>query len=79
MTGWRLGYIGAPAWLAAACTKMQSQYTSGAAAFNQAAGAVALNGPMGPTLKMKQAYQKRCHLVLQLISEIKGHFTYFRI
>ncbi len=72
MTGWRLGYIGAPAWLAAACTKMQSQYTSGAAAFNQAAGAFALNSPKGPTKMMKKAYQKRCQLVLELINEIKG-------
>jgi len=72
MTGWRLGYIGAPLWIAKACAKMQGQFTSGATAFGQMAGAHALNSDLGPTLKMKEAYLKRRELVKSMLSEIKG-------
>ena len=72
MTGWRLGYIGAPLWIAKACAKMQGQFTSGATAFGQMAAAHALNSDLEPTMKMKAAYHKRRELVKSMLSEIKG-------
>ena len=70
MTGWRIGYIGAPLEIAAACTKIQGQYTSGANAFGQYAGSVALNSSYDPSFKMRQAYIERKKLVLDRASEI---------
>jgi len=72
MTGWRLGYIGAPAWIAKACAKIQGQFTSGANAFGQMAGAHALTSDLTPTHKMKEAFQKRRDLVKSLLDEIPG-------
>ena len=72
MTGWRLGYIGAPKWIAAACTKIQGQFTSGANAFSQMAGAHALESDMTPTFKMKEEYLRRKKLVIKLLKEIPG-------
>ena len=76
MTGWRVGYIGAPAWLAKACDKMQGQFTSGTNSIAQRACIEALNGDMEPTHKMKEAYQKRRDLVLSMLNEIEGVKTY---
>jgi len=70
MTGWRLGYMGAPAWMAAACAKIQGQVTSGATSFGQKAGADALLADLGPTYKMKEAFAKRRELVINKLSEI---------
>lgn len=70
MTGWRLGYIGAPQWLANACAKVQGQFTSGATAFGQKAAADALMADMRPTLEMKAAFKKRRDLVISLLEEI---------
>ncbi len=72
MTGWRLGYIGAPKWIAKACTKMQGQFTSGATSFGQKAAAHALNSDLGPTLEMKAAFLKRRDMVIALLKEIPG-------
>ncbi len=72
MTGWRLGYIGAPQWIAAACSKMQGQFTSGATAFGQKAAAHALMADMSPTMKMKEAFLKRRNMIIELLSEIPG-------
>lgn len=72
MTGWRLGYIGAPAWLASACSKLQGQCTSGATAFGQKAAADALDSDLGPTRKMKEAFEKRRELVIEGLSGIEG-------
>lgn len=72
MTGWRLGYIGAPSWIAKACAKIQGQFTSGATAFGQVAAAHALNSPLGPTLEMKEHYIKRKKLVLDRLEQIDG-------
>ena len=72
MTGWRLGYIGAPKWIAAACTKMQGQFTSGANAFSQMAGAHALNSDLTATFEMKAEYLKRRDLVKNMLREIPG-------
>ena len=76
MTGWRLGYIAAPEWLAKACNKIQGQSTSGANSIAQRAAITALNGDMGPTHDMAQAYQRRRDLVLDLLKEIPGIKTY---
>lgn len=72
MTGWRLGYMGGPAWLAAACAKLQSQSTSGATAFGQKAAAVALDSDLGPTHEMREAFAERRELVIAGLSEIEG-------
>lgn len=72
MTGWRLGYIGAPQTIANACIKIQGQVTSGATAFGQVAGAFALNGDRVATAKMRDAYLQRRNLVKGLLDEIPG-------
>ncbi len=72
MTGWRLGYMGAPKFIADACSKIQGQVTSGAAAFSQKAGAVALLSDLGPTYAMREAFRQRRELVLSLLEEIPG-------
>jgi len=70
MTGWRLGYMGAPTWLAKACGKIQGQVTSGATAFGQMAGAHALLADMTPTHQMKEAFLQRRDMVIDLLQEI---------
>ncbi len=72
MTGWRLGYIGAPEWIAKACAKMQGQFTSGATAFGQMAGAHALTSDLAPTHTMRDAFQKRRDMCIELLREIPG-------
>lgn len=72
MTGWRLGYMGAPKWIADACTKIQGQITSGATAFGQKAGAFALMSDLSPTYEMREAFRRRRELVIGLLSEIPG-------
>ena len=72
MTGWRLGYMGAPKWIAKACSKVQGQFTSGAASFSQKAAAFALEADMSPTTAMREAFEKRKHLVIKGLSEIPG-------
>jgi len=72
MTGWRLGYIGAPEWIAKACAKMQGQFTSGATAFGQMAGAHALMSDLAPTHAMRDAFRKRRDMVIELLREIPG-------
>ncbi len=72
MTGWRLGYIGAPQWIASACAKMQGQFTSGATAFGQMAAAQALLGDMKPTEDMKAAFLKRRDMMIGALGQIPG-------
>lgn len=72
MTGWRLGYMGAPKFIADACTKIQGQVTSGAASFSQKAGAIALMSDMGPTNAMREAFRERRDIVLSMLEEIPG-------
>lgn len=72
MTGWRLGYMGAPKWIADACTKIQGQITSGATSFGQKAGAYALMADLTPTYEMREAFRRRRELVIGLLSEIPG-------
>lgn len=72
MTGWRLGYIAAPQWIADACVKMQGQFTSGAASFSQKAASVALLSDMTPSFKMTEEFKKRRDLFVQILSEVEG-------
>ena len=72
MTGWRLGYMGAPKEIAEACNKMQGQFTSGASSFGQKAAAYALLADMQPTYQMRDAFLKRRNMVLELLREIPG-------
>src|SRR5687767_11051537 len=59
MTGWRIGFIAAPLWIADACTKIQGQVTSGASSFGQKAAAFALDSDHGPTQEMTTAFHQR--------------------
>jgi len=72
MTGWRIGYMGAPEWIAKACTKVQGQITSGANAIAQRASIAALKTPKSKIQYMVDEFKKRRDLVLQLLSEIDG-------
>ncbi len=72
MTGWRLGYIGAPLWLAKACDKMQGQFTSAPCSISQKAGEAALNGDQSTTLGMVKEFKKRRDTVYSMLKEIPG-------
>lgn len=72
MTGWRIGYIGAPKEVAAACEKIQGQVTSGASSFGQIAAAFALTYSNRATDLMRKEFKKRRDLVIDLLSKIKG-------
>lgn len=72
MTGWRIGYIGAPEWIAKACTKIQGQTTSGANCIAQRATIEALNAPVEKIQYMIDEFRKRRGLMLDLLGEING-------
>ncbi|MGA0231581.1 MAG: pyridoxal phosphate-dependent aminotransferase [Saprospiraceae bacterium] len=72
MTGWRLGYMAAPEWIASACAKVQGQFTSGANAFGQMAAANALMEDPSMIDYMKEEYLKRRSLVKSMLDEIDG-------
>jgi aspartate aminotransferase len=72
MTGWRVGYIGAPKWIADAAIKMQGQLTSANSSISQRAALAAIAGDITPTLKMVDEYRKRRELVHKLLKEIPG-------
>ena len=72
MTGWRIGYMGAPLWLAKACNKLQGQFTSGANAAAQKASEIALNAPLDESYKMRDSFLKRRDLFLELLGKIEG-------
>lgn len=75
MTGWRIGYIGAPEVIARACNKMQGQITSGANCIAQRATITALNEPPSKVKYMIDEFKIRRDLVLDLLSEIEGFKT----
>jgi aspartate aminotransferase len=72
MTGYRIGYIGAPQWIAKACDKMQGQITSGANSIAQRAAIAALETPKEWLNEMAEIFKKRRELVTELFSEIEG-------
>lgn len=75
MTGWRIGYIGGPEWIARACNKMQGQITSGANCIAQRATIIALESSPSKIQYMIDAFKKRRKLILDLLSEIPGFKT----
>ncbi len=72
MTGWRIGYIGAPAWIAKACNKMQGQITSGANCIAQRATITALEAPVSNIQYMVDEFKNRRKLIIELLSDIPG-------
>ncbi|NRR91065.1 pyridoxal phosphate-dependent aminotransferase [Winogradskyella undariae] len=75
MTGWRIGYIGAPDWIARACNKMQGQITSGANCIAQRAVIKALEAEPSSIKYMVDEFKERRQLILSLLSEIDGFKT----
>ena len=72
MTGWRIGYIGAPSWIAKACTKMQGQITSGTNCIAQRAAIAALDASVEKIQYMVDEFRSRRTLIIDLLSEIDG-------
>ena len=72
MTGWRIGYIGAPEYIARACNKMQGQVTSGANCIGQKAAVTALENPPSKIKYMIDAFKERRGLILGLLADIDG-------
>ncbi len=70
MTGWRVGYLSGPVWLARACAKMQGQFTSGICTIAQRAALAGLTGDRSPTREMSNIYLKRRDMVFDLLKEI---------
>lgn len=72
MTGWRIGYIAAPQWIAAACTKLQGQFTSGASGISQKATERAMQGGGSLSEDMKAAFLERRDMVVAGLKAIDG-------
>jgi aspartate aminotransferase len=72
MTGWRVGYIAAPKWIADACNKIQGQVTSATCAIAQKAAETAMLADPKDLNDMKDAFLKRRDLMLQLLSDVPG-------
>lgn len=72
MTGWRIGYIGAPIWIAKACNKLQGQFTSGASGIAQRAAKAAVEADPSVVDDMKATFLKRRDIMMELLSEIDG-------
>ncbi len=72
MTGWRIGFIGAPTWLAKACNKVQGQVTSGANTIAQRAAIAALEVDPTAFNDLRKLYKERRDLVLEKLAEIPG-------
>ena len=72
MTGWRIGYLGGPEWLAKACTKLQGQSTSGANCIAQKATIAALDANVNKIKYMIDEFRERRELIIDLLSEIEG-------
>ncbi|RUA12178.1 MAG: aspartate aminotransferase [Flavobacteriia bacterium] len=75
MTGWRMGYMGAPEWIAKACAKIQGQITSGANCISQRATIAALEAPVSSIQYMIDEFKERRTLILDLLGKIKGFKT----
>jgi aspartate aminotransferase len=72
MTGWRIGYIGAPLWIAKACNKLQGQFTSGVCSIAQRAAHAALQGDGESQKIMRDAFLRRRNLICSLLKEVEG-------
>ena len=72
MTGWRLGWIAAPKWIASACNTLQGQYTSGPCSISQKASEAAYTGDQTCVGEMQKAFERRKNLVVKMAREIPG-------
>ncbi len=72
MTGWRIGFVAAPLWIAKACNKLQGQYTSGPGSISQKAALAAFSGDQTCVEEMRKAFLRRRDLVVSLLKEIPG-------
>jgi aspartate aminotransferase len=72
MTGWRIGYIGAPLWIAKAVDKLQGQFTSGVCSIAQRAALAAIQGKDNSRKVMRDAFLRRRDLICKLLKDIKG-------
>ena len=72
MTGWRIGFIAAPKWIAKACSKIQGQTTSGASSISQMASIAAFNSDKESVTEMVKAFKRRRDLVIELMKDIDG-------
>ena len=72
MTGWRVGYIAAPGWLAKGCAKIQGQFTSANCSIAQRAALTAITSDLAPTYEMAKAYKTRRDMVHELLQDIPG-------
>lgn len=72
MTGWRIGYIGAPLWISKACEKMQGQFTSGTCSVAQKAALAAILANPEVVKPMRDGFLKRRNMVLEMLKEIPG-------
>ena len=72
MTGWRIGYIAAPEWIVKACNKLQGQYTSGPCSVSQKAAEAAYNLDQRCVETMRQAFERRRNLIVELAKAIPG-------
>lgn len=72
MTGWRIGYMGAPLWIAKACNKLQGQFTSGVCSIAQRAALAAVTSKSDSKERMREAFLRRRDLICRLLGEIPG-------
>ena len=72
MTGWRLGWIAAPKWIASACNTLQGQYTSGPCSISQKASEAAYTGDQTCVGEMQKSFERRKNLVVKMAREIPG-------
>jgi aspartate aminotransferase len=72
MTGWRIGYMGAPLWLAKACNKLQGQFTSGVCSIAQRAALAAITSKSDSRRKMREAFLRRRDLICSLLNDVPG-------
>lgn len=72
MTGWRIGWIAAPQWIASACSMLQGQYTSGPSSISQKASVAAYTGDQSCVAEMRAAFERRRNLIVRLLNEIPG-------
>lgn len=72
MTGWRIGFLAGPDWIVKACNKLQGQYTSGPCSVSQVAATEAFAGPQDCVEEMRQAFERRKNLIVELTKEIPG-------
>ena len=72
MTGWRIGWVAAPEWIAKGLNKLQGQYTSGTCSVSQMAAVGAYEGDQTCVAGFREAFQRRRDLIVSLVKEIPG-------